>query len=260
MLIEWRCVLVFGNVVYYDKKKIDEYRAVVKGQRNLQIDEYEVSNDKGIQVDLKAFGADAKARKTYKAKVQESLLYNCDEFEKLLTGREDFFDFTQSEEYDLKTMNRGTIIKFDGYIKVPEEFDYTQTIDRFKPLLVASLVSDSMDKSEQASLKVFFETTDTKIPLILDLNDQLMCSKLISNNMLVKYEDMEEYEELEVTVIARIISGGMVKAQKAFYDPLKDFIALNRVMRRSIEGRTDGLYEIYVDKDYRTIEVLAIYQ
>lgn len=27
---------MFGNVVYYDKKKIDEYRAVVKGQRNLQ--------------------------------------------------------------------------------------------------------------------------------------------------------------------------------------------------------------------------------
>lgn len=260
MLIEWRCKLVFGNVVYYDKKKIDEYRAVVKGQRNLQIDEYEVSNDKGIQVDLKAFGADAKANKTYKAKVQESLLYNRDEFEKLLTGRDDFFDFTQSEDYDLKTMNRGTIIKFDGYIKVPEEFDYTQTIDRFKPLLVASLVSDSMDKSEQVALKTFFETTDTKIPVLIDLNNQLMCSKLISNNMLVKYEDMEEYEELEVTVIARIISSGMVRAQKAFYDPLKDFMTLNRVMRRSIEGRTDGLYEIYADKDYRTIEVLAIYQ
>ena len=246
--------------MYYDKKKIDEYRAVVKGQRNLQIDEYEVSNDKGIQIDLKALGADAKANKTYKAKVQESLLYNCDEFEKLLIGRDDFFDFTQSDDYDLTTMNRGTIIKFDGYIKVPEEFDYTQTIDRFKPLLVASLVSDSMDKSEQVALKAFFETTDTKIPVLIDLNDQLMCSKLISNNMLVKYEDMEEYEELEVTVIARVISSGMVRAQKAFYDPLKDFMTLNRVMRRSIEGRTDGLHEIYADKDYRTIEVLAIYQ
>lgn len=251
---------MFGNVVYYDKKKIDEYRAVVKGQRNLQIDEYEVSNDKGIQIDLKALGADAKANKTYKAKVQESLLYNCDEFEKLLIGRDDFFDFTQSDDYDLTTMNRGTIIKFDGYIKVPEEFDYTQTIDRFKALLVASLVSDSMDKSEQVALKAFFETTDTKIPVLIDLNDQLMCSKLISNNMLVKYEDMEEYEELEVTVIARVISSGMVRAQKAFYDPLKDFMTLNRVMRRSIEGRTDGLHEIYADKDYRTIEVLAIYQ
>ena len=250
---------MFGNVIYYDKNKIDEYRAVVKGQRNLQIDEYEVSNDKGVQIDLKAFGADAKASKTYRAKVQESLLYNCDEFEKMLMGRDDFFDFTQSEDYDLTTMSRGTIIKFDGYIKVPEEFDYTQTIDRFKPLLVASIVNDSMDKPEQAAVKSFFETTDTKIPVLIDLREQLMCSKLISNNMLEKYEDMEEYEELEVTIIARITSSGMVKSQKAFYDPLKDFMTLNRVMRRSIEGRTDGLNEIYADKDYRTIEVLAIY-
>ena len=209
---------MFGNVIYYDKNKIDEYRAVVKGQRNLQIDEYEVSNDKGVQIDLKAFGADAKASKTYRAKVQESLLYNCDEFEKMLMGRDDFFDFTQSEDYDLTTMSRGTIIKFDGYIKVPEEFDYTQTIDRFKPLLVASIVNDSMDKPDQAAVKSFFETTDTKIPVLIDLREQLMCSKLISNNMLVKYEDIEEYEELEVTIIARITSSGMVKSQKAFYD------------------------------------------
>ena len=52
----------------------------------------------------------------------------------------------------------------------------------------------------------------------------------------------------------------MVNARKAFYDPLKDFMTLNRVMRRSIGGRTDGLYEIYADRDYRTIEILAIYQ
>lgn len=58
--------------------------------------------------------------------------------------------------------------------------------------------------------------------------------------MLVKYEDTEEYEELEVTIIVRIISSGMVKLQKAFCDPLKNFMTLNRVMRRSIEGRTDG--------------------
>lgn len=40
-----------------------------------------------------------------------------------------------------------------------------------------------------------------------------MCSKLILNSMLVKYEDIEEYEELEVTIIARIISSGMVKSK-----------------------------------------------
>ena len=101
---------------------------------------------------------------------------------------------------------------------------------------------------------------DTKIPVLIDLNEQLRCSKLISNNMLVKYEDTEEYEEWEVTIIARIISSGMVKLQKAFCDPLKNFMTLNRVMRRSIEGRTDGLNERYADKDYRIIEILVIYQ
>jgi hypothetical protein len=251
---------MFGNVVYYDKKKIDEYRSLIKGQRNLEVEEYEISNDKGVQVDLKALGADVKASKTYKARVQESLLYNCDEFEKLLRGRDDFFDCTQRSDYDLTTMRRGTIIKFDGYIKVPEEFDFTQTIGKFKPMLMASLVEDNMDQSEQEVLRVFLETSDTKIPALIDFDDQLMCSKLISNNMLVKYEDVEEYEELEVTIIARIISGSMVNAKKAFYDPLKDFMTLNRSMRRSIDERTDGLYEIYADRDYRTIEILAIYQ
>ena len=56
---------MFGNVVYYDKKKIDEYRSVIKGQRNLEVEEYEVSNDKGIQVDLKAFGIKQKFKKVY---------------------------------------------------------------------------------------------------------------------------------------------------------------------------------------------------
>ena len=93
---------MLGNVIYYDKKKIDEYRYVIKGQRNLEIKEYEISNDRGVQLDLKAVGADAKASKTYTAKIQESLLYNCSEFEKLLYGRDEFFDCTQSLDYETR--------------------------------------------------------------------------------------------------------------------------------------------------------------
>ncbi len=166
---------MFGNVIYYDKKKIDEYRSVIKGQKNLEVEEYEVSNDKGVQIDLKAFGADAKASKSYKAKVQESLLYNCEEFEKLLSSKDDFFDFTRSMDYDITTMSRGFIIKFDGYIKIPEEFDLTQTIGKLKPLLIASMVNNNMDLSEQAAMKVFLETSDTKIPVLIDFGEQLMC-------------------------------------------------------------------------------------
>ena len=81
---------MFGNVVYYDKKKIDEYKSIIKGQKNLEVEEYLVSNDKGFQVDIKAIGTDAKLNKTYTAKIQESLLYDCNEFEKMLNGRDDF--------------------------------------------------------------------------------------------------------------------------------------------------------------------------
>lgn len=251
---------MLGNVIYYDKKKIDEYRSVIKGQRNLEIKEYEISNDRGVQLDLKAVGADAKASKTYTAKIQESLLYNCSEFEKLLYGRDEFFDCTQSLDYDISTMRRGYIVKFDGNIRIPEEFDYTQTIGKFKPLIKEVACNDIRNEAERVAFDVFFETQDIKIPIVIDFNNQLMCSKLISSNMLVKYEDMEEYEELEVTIIARITSNNLVSAKKAFYDPLKDFMTLNRFMRRSLNGRTEGLYEIFAERDYQTIEILAIYQ
>lgn len=59
---------------------------------------------------------------------------------------------------------------------------------------------------------------------------------------------------------SKLMSGNMINAKKSFYDPLKDFMTLNRDMRRSIDGRADGLYEIYADEDYRMIEILAIYQ
>ncbi len=251
---------MFGNVIYYDKGKIDEYKAVIKGQKNIEVDEYEISNDKGAQFGLKAIGADIKASKSFKAKVQESLLYECDEFEKLLEGRDDYFDFTQSSGYDLTTISRGSIIKMDVYIKVPEEFDYTQTIDKFKPMLISSIVSDGMDKSEEMAVRTFMETPDTKIPILIDFDNELMCSKLASKNMMERYENMDEYEDLEVTIIARVISGNKVDARKAFYDPLKDFMILNRVVRRSMGDRMEGMNEIFADRDYRNVEVLAIYQ
>ena len=77
---------MFGKIMYYDKKTIEEYKSLIKGQRQLEIEEYEVSNDKGASIDLRAISADAKANKKYTAKVVSSMLYDCTEFENLLSG------------------------------------------------------------------------------------------------------------------------------------------------------------------------------
>ena len=178
----------------------------------------------------------------------------------MLDGRDDYFDFTESQDFDISTIGRGNIIKFDGYMKVPEEFDKTQIIEKFKPMLIDSFANDSMDVSKKMVFETFVETTDTKIPVLIDIDGALMCSKLISNNMIIDYEELEEYEDLEITIVARVTSIKLVDMKKSFYDPLKDFMKLNRAIRRNIEERADGINEIYADKDYRTIEILAIYQ
>ena len=111
---------MFGKIIYYDKKTIDEYKSIINGRKSLEIGEYQVANDRGVGFDFRAVSADTKATKKYTAKVIESMLYDCAEFEKMLYGRDDYFDFTQSSEYDMSTIQRGCIIKLDSYLEIPE--------------------------------------------------------------------------------------------------------------------------------------------
>jgi hypothetical protein len=250
---------MFGKIMYYDKKTVDEYKAIIKGQRSVRVDEYEITNDKGASIDLKAISADAKANKKYVAKVVESLLYDCDEFEKMLSDRDDYFDFTSSNELDMSTVPRGAIIKADAFLEIPESFDIMQVIDRFKPFLIDSIEMDSMEDSRKDVIKVFLEGAKaTRIPIICDVDDYLLCAKMYQENLVSEYGELEELDE-QVTILARI-SSGMVNCSKPFYDPLKDFMTLNRMMRRNMKDRGKELSALTVEKDYRQIDILAIYK
>ena len=44
---------MFGKIIYYDKKTIADYKSIINGKPNLEIEEYDVSNDRGINADLK---------------------------------------------------------------------------------------------------------------------------------------------------------------------------------------------------------------
>ena len=252
-------IIIFGNVIYYDDKKISDYSSIILGNHDLKVNNYEFQSQNSGILDLKYIVAGLKGSKKYTAEVKESILYNCKRFESLLRDRDDFFDFT-IESFDIKTIGRSNIVKFNGLINVPEEFDMTQTIQKFKPLLMDSISTDFQNETEKKLFQTFFESNDTKIPVIIELGDYKACSKLNSSNMLIEYEELEEFEELETTIIARTLSADLVSKTKPFYDPLKDFVKLNRSLRRSVGERTDGLYEIYTDVDYKAIEILAIYQ
>ncbi len=134
----------------------------------------------------------------------------------MLRGRDDFLDFTEFSDYDIVTVDKGYIIKLCGYISVPEEFDMTQIIEKFKPMLQDHIYSDITNESEKKAYDIFLETSVSKIPIFIDMADLLMCSKLMSNNMLITYEELEEYEELEVTIVIRVISTNLIDIKKLF--------------------------------------------
>ncbi len=253
---------MFGKIIYYDKKTIGEYKSLITGQKQVEVTEYEVANGKGLGVDFKAVKADLSADKKYTAKITESALFECNEFETLLEKREgdDYFDFSTSDDYDLETVPKSSIIKIEASICIPESFDMMQMVEQFKPLLISSMQSETTDKNEQTALEAFLsEANASKIPVVIDSNDKLLlCTKLNKDYLTIDFQEFADTDE-EVTILARI-SSRVVKNDKPFYDPLKDFMTLNRAMRKSIGERNKNIEAIKADEDYRTLDVLAIYR
>lgn len=248
---------MFGKIIYFDKDTINEYTSIIKGEKPLEVEEYEISRGKGIALDWKAISVDATADKKYIAKVRNSQLFDCVEFEKLLEGRDDYFDFSENSGFDLSTVQRGCIVKINGYAEIPENFDLMKLLDQFKGLFLGAI--DSGDPSSEALRAVMGNASATKIPIVIDTDDCLLCSKINQSNLSVEYGELEELDGEEVTILARI-SSGVINNNIAFYDPLKDFMSLNRAMRKSIKDRGKELAALTVERNYRRADILAIYR
>jgi hypothetical protein len=252
---------MFGKVIYFDDKKFNDYLAIATGNKVAAVDSMKISNDKGLGVDIPFVSADVKGSKSYEASIKESILFDIANFESKLQERDDFFDFTlYDSEFDFLTINRGSIIKFDSFISVPYQFDLTQMIGQYKPMLTHEITS-SMEKSESEAFNIFFNVCNPKIPLVSQLNEMDLVSLIESDKLLVQYPELEEYETMEVTILARIMASSNINKNKPIFDPLKDFISLNRATRREFESdRPDGMKLIFSGTDYRKIEIIAIYQ
>lgn len=256
---------MFGKVVYYDQKTVEEYRAFITGNKTLDIDTVEMSKKKNVGINAQLLSLGGSSDKNYAAKVVPSILYDCSEFEKLLTKRsgEDYFDLTTSDEYDLNTIEKGAIIKIDAYISIPESFDLMVVLKNILPFLKTSIPGFSGENGEEELLSYLLGgMTSARIPIIADADDCVLCSQIISEYIISGSEGIEVFEDFEgesFTILARI-SSSMKSATKPFYDPYKDFMKINRALRRTITDRDDTMKPICVDTEYRLIDILAIYR
>ena len=243
---------MFGKVIYFDEEKINEYKAVLMGKKNFKINQINISDDKGIDVSLPIASGSAKASKSYSVEVQNSLLLECNEFENLLNEKQDdYLDFTITNQYDINTTPRGYIIKLDGILQIPDGFYFSETLHKYKHFFI----------NEDEEFAALLKNKTPRIPLLVELDENLLCAKINIDNLKIDYVELEDYENIEVSIFARMISSRKVSKNKAIYYPLKDYITLNRqLIRQFMKDRPEELAEIYADEDYYSIEIIAMYQ
>ena len=193
---------MFRKVIYLDNAKLNDYMAIATDKKVAKVDTMHITNDKDIGLDLRIISAGAKGTKSFEANILSSLLHDIDEFEREIKNREDFFNFQTKTGLDLNTIPRGSIIKFDTYIYIPEEFDFVQLIEQFKPML-SNEITSKMGEQESAAFEKFFETHNPKLPVVSELLEYSLCSLIETEYLKVEYTDLEEYESTEVTIFSK---------------------------------------------------------
>lgn len=232
---------MFGDLIYYNRNKIEQYSTLIRG-RSVKV------------TDLKE---DFGNKKT-------DYLLKCSEFEKLLKQRDDYIDYVdENQEILIKDVRISSIIRVAGEIYVPEQFDMIQLINEYKSQFLSEL--DYKDKGEEELLNSIFENSKMRIPIYCELGGEcdywLGIGKAIPNNLLIEYNELEDYEGKELTIIARLEARKYFKDKPlTVFDFYKDFLGFNRTLRKQIVTNMKEEFEsIDIEEDYLGLELLAIY-
>lgn len=191
-------------------------------------------------------------------------LLECDNFEKLLQERDDYIDFADvNQEITPKNVRISSIIRAVGEIYVPEEFDLVQLIHEYKSYFLKEMEYENYD--EQELVKNVFNNAKIKIPIFCELGKNcgywMGVGKVSQDDLLIGYNELEDYEGKEVTILAKLESRRYYKDKPlVVFDIYKDFLGFNRSMRKQIASDPKEEFEyINVTEDYLGLEILAIY-
>ena len=138
-----------------------------------------------------------------------------------------------------------------------------QLINEYKTYVMAGI--DCKDQGERKIINQVFENSKMRIPIFCELGSEcdywLGIGKALPENLMVEYNDLEDFEGKEVTIIARLESRKYFKDKPLpVFDIYKDFLGLNRALRKEIVAEKKEEFEcIDVEEDYLGLELLAIY-
>lgn len=233
---------MFANLIYYDKNKIEQYKSLILKKAVVTKDTLCEDMQKKVA----------------------NYLVECGEFENLLKGRDDYVDFVEDDiDISISDVKVASIIKVTGEIYVPEAFDMVHLIDEYRSLLLSAVELNGNEEREL--LNKIFNSSKIKVPIFCELGEEcdywLGIGKAIQENLLVEYNELEDLEGREFTIIAKIETRKYYKdIPIKVFDIYKDFLGLNRALRKEMTNKQNQEFEsIDVEEDYLGLELLAIY-
>jgi hypothetical protein len=255
---------LFKNLIYFDSKKVAEYKAVLEGKKNVAIKSVKVTSGKSANAKVPIISGGINESNEMEGEIVDNQILDCNEFEELLESksRDNYFDFLQNE-FDIETIARTAIVRFEGDFRIPSEFDMMDLINKFKPMLVSSMNLKS--SQEEEIFNKIFDKESTKIPAFFEcrsFEERVGFAKLNSNNLCYELEHLEDFEDEEVIIIAKVISRKNITNKPiVVFDIMKDLFSLSRGLRRQMgEQDIEGMQSIKANKNIIILEVLAIYQ
>lgn len=137
---------MFENLIYYNKKKIDQYSALILG-KNI---ETKTTDKNGLE------------------NIAANYLLECFNFEKILQNRDDFVDYiNDNQNISIKNIRISSIIRVTGEIYIPEQFDMVHLIDQYKDFIFAGV--DYQDNEQRELMTSVLNNSKVKIPIFCEL-------------------------------------------------------------------------------------------
>lgn len=255
---------MFVDYLYLDDQRITSYYKTIGGYIS-KIDKEIIENKRNMDgsIGIKKIGniGGASTKQTIEEKEREYTIEDIlREFEEKLKTEhynEIYFEL-EDQEIDIKSISKGSIVKFEAKLDIPIEFEEVDLIksivnnDNISDEVVSEIVSNN--PTEEALFKSLIK--DGKdIPVVFDIEDIKLFSSIKGNCLKVNYDEFEENIDEYVTVLARVDKVDTSKSIK-IYDKYKDLFRLGRSIRRSIEN-DDG--SIYIDGPAVKLSIVAMY-
>ncbi|MBM7587935.1 hypothetical protein JOC86_004510 [Bacillus pakistanensis] len=255
---------MFKNLIYFDSTKVAEYGAVLEGKKHVAIKNVKVNSGKSLNAKVPVVSGGINKSNEMEGEIVDNLILDCNEFEELLVSKskDNYFDFLENE-CDAETIPRTSIVRFEGGFSIPSEFDMMDLINKFKPMLTSSM--NLQNAQEEEIFNKLFSKESTKIPAFFECSnfeERVGFSKLNSNNLCYELEHLEDFEDEEVTIIAKVLSRKDITDKPiVVFDIMKDLFSLSRGIRRQMgDNEIDGIPNIKSDENIIILEVLTIYQ